>query len=113
VRGPAHRRRILTNDPSGRDRPAGSRWGHRRTDLNGESHRFRERQSEHARGNPWSDFSYEIVGRARPGTELDRLEEYFIRQHGDPTSMRNPFGGLANRRHQMSPDRYIQAGGDY
>lgn len=31
-----------------------------------------------------------------PGTELDRMEEFFIRQGGGPTNLGNPNGGLAN-----------------
>lgn len=75
--------------------------------------RFLLRQAEHARAHPNADFEFEILGRANRGQELDRLEEYFIRQGGGPTTRRNPYGGLANRRHQMSDERYAFAGGDY
>lgn len=74
--------------------------------------RYGERQVEHARDHPFADFEYDILGRAEPGTALDRLEEFFIRQHGGPTTKRNPGGSLANKRHQMSDSRYQQAGGD-
>ena len=74
--------------------------------------RYGARQSEHARANPDADFEFEIIGRANPGTELDRMEEFFIRQGGGPTNVGNPNGGLANRRHQMSDPRYWGAGGD-
>ena len=95
---------------------------YRRTDLNGgkpyigqskSDARFRARQREHARENPFSDFRYEVLGRQNPGAQLERLEEYFIRQLGGPTNLRNPFGGLANRRHQMRDERYFGAGGGY
>jgi len=75
--------------------------------------RFLARQAEHARANLNADFEFEIIGRANPGTELDRLEEYYIRQGGGPTNRGNPAGRLANLRHQMSDSRYADAGGDY
>lgn len=74
--------------------------------------RFAARQAEHARANPDADFEYEILGRADPGTALDRMEEFFIRQGGGPTNKGNPGGGLANQRHQMNDSRYADAGGD-
>lgn len=95
---------------------------YRRTDRNGgkpyvgqskNESRFRARQQEHARGNPYSDFRYEVLGREAPGAQLERMEEYFIRQLGGPTNLRNPFGGIANRRHQMRYRRYDDAGGGY
>jgi len=46
-------------------------------------------------------------------SELDRMEEYYIRQGGGPTNLGNPNGGLANLRHQMSDSRYWAAGGDF
>ncbi len=73
--------------------------------------RYEARQVEHARENPFADFEFSIVGRAKPGTELDRLEEYFIRRLGGPTTRRNPAGALANRRHQRSKRHYLEAGG--
>jgi hypothetical protein len=74
--------------------------------------RYEARQVEHGRAEPMEDFEFMILGRAAPGVELDRLEEYYIRQHGGPTNRGNPGGGLANRRHQMSGGRYDAAGGD-
>src|SRR6266567_5691689 len=59
--------------------------------------RFLERQAEHARANPDSDFSYEVRGRAEPGEQLDRMEEHYIREGGGPTNKSNPDGGLANQ----------------
>jgi RHS repeat-associated protein len=94
---------------------------YRRTDLAGSKPyvgqsksegRYFKRQGEHGRANPDADFEFEIIGRARPGSELDRLEEYYIRQGGGPTNLSNPNGGLANWRHQMSDERYRSAGGD-
>jgi hypothetical protein len=94
---------------------------YRRTDLLGgkpyvgqtkSESRYLRRQSEHARANPGADFEFEIIGRANPRTELDRLEEFYIRRGGGPTNLSNPNGGLANWRHQMSDSRYWDAGGD-
>lgn len=93
-----------------------------RTDLEGgkpyvgqakSESRYFARQAEHARANPEADFEFEVLGRADPGPQLDRLEEYYIRQRGGPTSLSNPNGGLANLRHQMSESRYLDAGGDW
>ena len=74
--------------------------------------RYEARQVEHQLDHPSAFFNFEIVGRAQPGTDLDRLEEYFIRQEGGPTNASNPIGLLANKRHQMSDLRYVTAGGD-
>lgn len=92
---------------------------YRQTDLSGRrkphvgQSKNDARYQEHARGNPFSRFEYEILGRQTPGTQLDRLEESFIRGLGGPTNLRNPFGGLQNRRHQMRDERYFGAGGGY
>jgi len=95
---------------------------YRRTDLAGgkpyigqakSDARFLARQAEHARANPEADFEFEVIGRANPGTELDRMEEYYIRQGGGPTNLGNPNGGLSNLRHQMSDSRYGDARGDF
>ena len=67
--------------------------------------RFDVRQYEHQVANPGAVFKYQVVGRAEPGSQLDRLEEYFIRGNGGP-------GPLSNRRHQMNDLRYVLAGGD-
>lgn len=75
--------------------------------------RYDARQLEHARENPFNAFDYEILGRSNPGSQLERLEEFFIRQGGGPTTRRNPAGGLANRRHQMREERYQAAGGGF
>jgi hypothetical protein len=90
---------------------------YRRTDLNGgkpyigqsiNDARFVKRQAEHARANRNADFRYEELGRAAPGKELDRLEEYWIRREGGPTNLGNPNGKLANQRHQMIDPRYFK-----
>lgn len=73
--------------------------------------RFRARQAKHARANPDAVFRYDELGRARPGTQLDRREESYIRQGGGPTNRGNPNGGLANRRHKMSDQRHWGVGG--
>jgi RHS repeat-associated protein len=94
---------------------------YRRVDLNGgktyvgqtkSEERFIARQAEHERANPGALYTYEFLGRAGPGTELDRLEEYWIRELGGPTNKGNPGGLLANARHQMSDPRYQVAGGN-
>lgn len=63
--------------------------------------------------NRLADFTFEELGRAKPSADLNRLEEYFIRQEGGPTNLSNAEGLLANARHQMSAERYAAAGGDY
>ncbi len=75
--------------------------------------RFVARQAEHAADNPNALFEFDVLGRAKPGPQLDRLEEFHIRQLGGPTNKSNPNGLLANKRHQMSDARYKAAGGDY
>jgi hypothetical protein len=94
---------------------------YRRTDLSGgkpyigqaiSDSRYAARQLEHGRANPFADFEFELIGSAEPGTPLDRLVEYVIRQEGGPTNKSNPEDGLANARHQMSDPRYQAAGGD-
>ena len=58
---------------------------YRRTSLNGSTPyigqakseaRFIERQAEHSRANKGDLYVYEEIGRAKPGDQLDRLEEY-------------------------------------
>jgi RHS repeat-associated protein len=72
---------------------------------------YLQRQIAHGRANPSADFEFAELGRARPGRALDVLEEDFIRQGGGPTNKSNPNGGLSNKRHQMSDERYQAAGG--
>jgi hypothetical protein len=72
--------------------------------------RFNARQLEH-------DFeknvehNYKILGKAKPGQQLDVLEETWIRKLGGPTNKSNPNGRLENKRFQMSDKRYRAAGG--
>ncbi|WP_330986333.1 MULTISPECIES: hypothetical protein [Enterobacterales] len=75
--------------------------------------RFAARQGEHdsALG---VRHDYQELGRAKPGTDLDVLEETKIREMGGikETSRGTPKGGtLANKRHQMSDARYKSNGG--
>jgi len=74
--------------------------------------RFESRQYEHARDHPDALFDYEVIDRGHPGVDLDRKEEFHIRNEGGPTNKSNPDGLLSNRRHQMSNKRYNAAGGD-
>lgn len=93
----------------------------RRTDLTDEmkpyvgqaksEDRFIAHQAEHQRDHPDSLFEFEQIDRCQPGVELDRLEEFHIRNEGGPTNKGNPDGGLSNMRHQRSDVRYNDAGG--
>nr|WP_237686509.1 DUF6531 domain-containing protein [Arthrobacter jiangjiafuii] len=74
--------------------------------------RFELRQTEHDRAFPEARFRFEELGFADPGVKLDRLDEFYIRQHGGPTNKGNPDGLLSNKRHQMNDMRYTDAGGD-
>ena len=74
--------------------------------------RFNLRQTEHNRDFPETTFRFRELCRIEPGVELDRLEEYYIREMGGPTNKGNPDGLLSNKRHQMSDRRYAAAGGD-
>ncbi len=69
--------------------------------------RYRARQGEHDR-SLGAQHEYEIVGRAEPGTDLDVLEETSIRESG---GIEKRGGNLQNKRHQMSEQRYKEAGG--
>jgi len=48
------------------------------------------------------------MGRASPGTDLDVLEETKITENG---GLQKEDGSLANKRHQMSEERYRANGG--
>ncbi|MCQ2001005.1 DUF6531 domain-containing protein [Arthrobacter zhaoxinii] len=94
----------LRTDPSGQVKP-----------YIGQSkspERFEARKAEHNRSIPGITFEFDELDRAEPGIELDRLEEFYIREWGGPTNKANPDGGLSNKRHQMSDKRYQEAGGD-
>lgn len=49
-----------------------------------------------------------MVGNAKPGKELDALEETNIRSNG---GLEKEGGTLENKRHQMSDENYESAGG--
>jgi len=72
---------------------------------------FLLRQAAHAREHPDAAFRFERIDRGHPGVDLDRREEFHIRNEGGPTNKGNPDGGLSNKRHQMSDKRYDAAGG--
>lgn len=65
--------------------------------------RFEARQGEHNR-DLGVQHRFKIIGRAKPGRELDTLEETKIREYGGLKKLRN-------KRHQMSEQRYSEAGG--
>ncbi len=69
--------------------------------------RFDARQIEHDR-KLGVKHDFEELGRAKPGTDLDVLEETHIRAEG---GLQKEGGTLANKRHQMSQERYEAAGG--
>jgi len=54
------------------------------------------------------EHEYEILGRAKSGSELELLEETKIREEG---GLAKEGGPLANRRHEMREKRYRTAGG--
>lgn len=92
-----------------------------RTDLSGnlapyvgqskDENRFTDRQGEHASDHPDSEFRFEVLDRAKPGTALDKVEEDYIRGCGGPTNKSNPNGSLSNKRFQMNDNRYQENGG--
>jgi len=71
--------------------------------------RYLKRQLEHARDYPNKSFSFEVLGRANPGQDLDVLEESWMRAGGGKKSV--PGSGLENSRVQMNDARYKAAGG--
>jgi len=74
--------------------------------------RYETRQKEHRRANPTAEYRFKVMSRADAGTDLDRVEQYYIDACGGPTNKSNPDGSLDNKRNQMNPDRYQQNGGD-
>ncbi|MFC8349548.1 RHS repeat-associated core domain-containing protein [Streptomyces sp. NPDC057280] len=66
--------------------------------------RYLKRQGEHAKAHPASTYTFEVLGRATPGTDLDVLEESWMRAGGGKYI-------LENKRVQMSDARYKAAGG--
>ena len=71
--------------------------------------RYLKRQTEHARKFPNKVFTFEVLGRANPGLDLDVLEESWIRAGGGKNSV--PGSVLQNDRVQMNDARYRAAGG--
>jgi RHS repeat-associated protein len=69
--------------------------------------RYMERQGEHDR-ELGVKHKFNPLGRAKPGEELNKLEETHIRLGGGP---QNKGGTLANKRYQMSESKYKAAGG--
>ena len=69
--------------------------------------RFEARKKEHDR-DKGVEHDYEIIGRAKPGNDLDVLEESAIRSHG---GLKRKGGKLENKRHQMNDKRYRDGGG--
>ena len=66
--------------------------------------RFLARQAEHARANPGSRFSFEIVDRARPGLDLDIAEHRFIQTlTGGQRARTSP--AVSNMRDPVGPAR--------
>lgn len=68
---------------------------------------FDARQTEHDVATDREN-TYEILGRAKPGKDLDVLEETHIRRQGGLTK---DGGNLENKRYQMREERYRAAGG--
>lgn len=60
------------------------------------------RQSEHARANPDSDFSFRIIDRGDPGgdfpTDLDIKEQRALDLRGGPRNKSNPNGQTSNKK---------------
>ncbi|MFF4010641.1 polymorphic toxin-type HINT domain-containing protein [Streptomyces sp. NPDC001717] len=71
--------------------------------------RFLKRQREHARDYPNKSFTFEVLGRANPGQDLDVLEESWMRAGGGKKTV--PGSVLENTRVQMNDGRYKAAGG--
>lgn len=63
----------------------------------------------HARDYPGAAFTFEVLGRANAGKDLDVLEESWIRAGGGKSSV--PGSVLTNKRVQMVDKKYKAAGG--
>ncbi|MEV6867418.1 polymorphic toxin-type HINT domain-containing protein [Streptosporangium subroseum] len=72
--------------------------------------RYLKRQKEHAKKLPNARFTFEVLGRATYGADLNVLEESWMRAGGGPH--RNAGSALSNDRVQMNDNRYKAAGGD-
>jgi len=62
------------------------------------SQRFVERQKEHARANPNSNFEFRIIDRGTSGKDLNSKEQQWLNQFGGPTNKSNPNGGTSNKK---------------
>jgi RHS repeat-associated protein len=64
--------------------------------------RFLERQKEHSRANPNSDFEFDILDRGSDKgkfpTDLDKKEQKHLDKLGGPTNKSNPNGGTSNKK---------------
>jgi RHS repeat-associated protein len=60
--------------------------------------RFIERQKEHARANPNSDFEFKIIDRGNKGPDLNLKEQKALDARGGPTNKSNPNGGTSNKK---------------
>jgi len=88
---------------------------YRRTDLTGgqkpyigqakSKTRFEARKKEHGRANPDADYEFEIIGRAKPGKKLDKLENKELKKAGGPTNKSNPNGGTSNKKWVIKPEK--------
>lgn len=72
--------------------------------------RYLARQTKHANRHPGAAFSFEVVGCANLGKDLDVLEESWIRAGGGKKSV--PGSAIQNSRVQMIDRKYLAAGGD-
>lgn len=53
-------------------------------------------------------YNFDIIRRVQPGESLRKAEEDEIRWHGGPKTQG---GSLANKRYEMSDEKYKEAGG--
>ncbi|MFN4086535.1 MAG: RHS repeat domain-containing protein [Spirosomataceae bacterium] len=64
--------------------------------------RFLERQKEHARTNPDSDFEFDVLDRGSSKgkfpTDLDKKEQKHLDKMNGPTNKSNPNGGTSNKK---------------
>jgi hypothetical protein len=65
--------------------------------------RYKARQKEHARKNKQALYDYTELGNAKPGIDLDILEQSMINKHG---GILREGGILKNKRHQIRRSRW-------
>lgn len=73
---------------------------------------YDRRQYSHNRQYKNANFQFTELEVNLPEDQLSRYEQYWMREMGGPTTKANPDGLLSNKRWEMSPERYEQAGGD-